>query len=449
MHDRIDAVSRERRVCHPCQCVDPHGKQVRQKRADHFKREIKHQQHNADKDWQGEYAVGKDVIDGARTFPLAALLGFFHRFGADRFDEGIPHVGNGGVAVEPRFALHFHDAVLTQLQLVLVERETRDDIAIPLDHVHGRPAGAHPGALGVILHHMRHGVDAAVDRSGRAEVVYLRLAPRGCRAAGELRQIGDAFALCRADWHDRDAQQLRELHSIDRAAVGAHLVHHIQREHHRHLHLDHLQREIKVSLNVRGVHDVDDAVGPAVKNEIARYDLFGGIGPQRIDARQVDDLVALRVADAAAFAVHRDAGKIADVLIASGELIEKRRFAAVLVSGKSESHASSTSTLAASSSRSESVYPRRNTSTGSPIGAMRVTVICVLGMTPISSSRSRRAPSPPTLRMIPDCPTCSLSNVISFSPTLYCILYFTALSSKINIQSAGFIPPYTFAENVY
>ena len=154
-------------------------------------------------------------------------------------------------------------------------------------------------------------------------------------------------------------------------------------------------------------------------------------------------------ADAAAFAVHRNAGEIADVLIASGELIEKRRFAAVLVSGKSESHASSTSTLAASSSRSESVYPRRNTSTGSPIGAMRVTVMCVLGMTPISSSRSRRAPSPPTLRMIPDCPTCSLSNVISFSPTFYCILYFTALSSKINIQSAGFIPPYTFTENVY
>ena len=444
VYDRVDAVGRERRVRQPRQRVNSHGKQIGQKRADHLKCEIKHQQHDADKDRQGENAVREDVIDGARALPLAALLGFFHRFGADRLDERIAHIGNGGVAVEPRFALHLHDAVLAQLQLVFVERKPRDNVAVSLDHVHGRPACAHPGALGVILHHMRHGMDAAVDRPRRAEVVYLRLASGGGRAAGKLRQIGNTLALRRADRHDRDAKQLRELYCIDRPAVGAHLVHHIQRKHHRHLHFDHLQREIEVALNIRGVHDVDNAVGLPVQNKIARDDLLGGVRPQRIDARQIDDFVAFRIADGAAFAVHRDAGKIADVLVAAGELIEERCFSAVLVSGKSKSHAGSTSTMAASSSRSDSVYPRRNTSTGSPIGAMRVTVTDVLGMTPISRSRSRSGPSPPTLRMIPDCPTCSLSSVISFFSRIIWYLLFYGIIAKNQYPICRFCPALHF-----
>ena len=39
-------------------------------------------------------------------------------------------------------------------------------------------------------------------------------------------------------------------------------------------------------------------------------------------------------ADRAVLAVYRDTGKVADMLVGTGQLIEQRRFAAVLIAGK-------------------------------------------------------------------------------------------------------------------
>ena len=226
--------------------------------------------------------VGKDVIDGARTFPLAALLGFDHRFGADRLDEGNSACRRWRHCGQARVSRSIcHDAVLTQLQLVLVECETRDDIVCS-------PSITFMAAQRALASRARSawssttcvdGVDAAVDRpSGGAEVVYLRLAPRGCASRQSACSVSSAMpspfaALIGTTGMPSSSAQLHSTSTVPPFARTSSII--FSASTIGTCSLDHLQREIKVSLNVRGVHDVDDAVGPAVKNEIARYDLLG------------------------------------------------------------------------------------------------------------------------------------------------------------------------------
>ena len=194
-------------------------------------------------------------------------------------------------------------------------------------------------------------VDAAVHgRIIRAEVRHLRqrLAARdGQRLIHELRH---ALPLRRRDRHDG----LAHLLYVDGAAVGVHLVHHVQCQHHRHAQLEQLQRQVQVALDVRGVHDVDDAVRLLVDDKIARDDLLLRIRTQRVDARQVDDGAALLVAHLAHLLVDGHARKVAHVLVGTGEGVEQRRLAAVLVADKRKDHADtpSTSIFFASSTRS-------------------------------------------------------------------------------------------------
>ena len=61
---------------------------------------------------------------------------------------------------------------------------------------------------------------------------------------------------------------------------------------------------------------------------------LAGIRRQRIDAGQVGNGCLRMAADRAILAVHRNTGKIADMLVGTGQLIEQRRFAAVLIAGK-------------------------------------------------------------------------------------------------------------------
>ena len=203
---------------------------------------------------------------------------------------------------------------------------------------------------------MHHGVNAAVYRRFLvAEVRYLRKHLAARRRKRLTHQLGNALALRRHNRNHRYAQRLAHLPHVDGAAVGAHLVHHVQRQHHRHAQLQKLQRQIQVALDVRRVHDVDDAVRLLVENEISGYDFLLRIGSERIDARQVNDRAALFPANLAHLLIDRHARKIAHVLIRAGERVEQRRLSAVLVADKRKNHFPSTSTSIFSASSTRSV----------------------------------------------------------------------------------------------
>ena len=57
-----------------------------------------------------------------------------------------------------------------------------------------------------------------------------------------------------------------------------------------HPQLQQLQCQIEISLNIGGVHDIDDAVGLSLQNKVPGHDLLLGVGAQGVDTRQIDHL---------------------------------------------------------------------------------------------------------------------------------------------------------------
>ena len=344
-------------VDHRAQAADTQRQQVLQARADHVERQPEDQQHDADKDRQGCIFVRQHAVDAHTAQMLAALAALDHGFGAQALDVVIAHGGNGGIAVQLALVLHLDDAVLDHLQLVLIEQEAADDVLVALDELRRRKAPGHPGSLRVILDQVRDGVDAAVHRTVITEIHALRQRTRMRDAHGAFDQILNALVLRRGDGNDRNAEFIGHFLHIDGAAVAAHFVHHVERQHHRDLHFKKLQRQIEVALDIRGVDDIDDAVRLLIQDKIAGHDLLGRIGAQGVDTRQIDDAAALCAAHHALLAVDRHAGEIADMLVGPCKLIEQRRFAAILISDQCKDHAPTSgriSICAASSMRSVS-----------------------------------------------------------------------------------------------
>ena len=149
-------------------------------------------------------------------------------------------------------------------------------------------------------------------------------------------QLVHAFILGGGDGHHRDTQHGLHLVDADGAAVAPHLIHHVQCQHHGHIQLQKLHGQIEIPLDIGGVHDVDDAGGLFVDDELPGNDLLAGIGGHGIDARQVGDLGVGVFPDGAALAVHRHAGEVAHMLVGAGQLIEQRGLSAVLVARQGE-----------------------------------------------------------------------------------------------------------------
>ena len=357
MHDGVDAVGRERRVHDAGQRVDAELQQVGQPLADDVEGEIKREQHDEQKRRHGGIFAREDAVDLHRARVLLALVALDHGGGHNALDERIAHIGQRRVAVKAGLVFHLHDAVLEQLALVLVEIEHLCQIIAALDELGRAEARRHADAVGMVGDDVHDRMDAAVHRGiVRAEVRHLRQRAAARDAQPLIHELGHALTLRRRDRHDGDAQRIAHLLHVDRAAVGAHLVHHVQRQHHRHAQFEQLQRQVQVALDIRGVHDVDDAVRLLIDDKIARDDLLLRIRAQGVNARQVNDGAALLVAHLAHLLVDGHAREVAHVLVGTGEGVEERRLAAVLVADKCKDHAGtpSISIFFASSTRSVS-----------------------------------------------------------------------------------------------
>ena len=148
---------------------------------------------------------------------------------------------------------------------------------------------------------------------------------------GVVDQLINAFIGRRCDRNDRDSKHLFHFVDPDAASVTAHLVHHIESQDHGNADLHQLHREVQVALDVRGVDYINDSLGMFPEDKLSCDDLLAAVWGHGIDSRQVRDQRVVMSADHAVLSVHSDAGEIANVLIGSGELVKKRRLAAVLV----------------------------------------------------------------------------------------------------------------------
>ena len=151
---------------------------------------------------------------------------------------------------------------------------------------------------------------------------------------GMVHQLADTLVACGANGNDRHAQQTLEQVDVNGAAVGRHLVHHVERDHHGAIELHKLQRQVQVAFDIGGVDDVDDGVGMLIQDKLAAHDLFTRVRRQRINAGQVGNTRLGMVADGAIFAVDRHAGKVTNVLVGARQLVEQRGLTAVLVASE-------------------------------------------------------------------------------------------------------------------
>lgn len=212
------------------------------------------------------------------------------RGGHHPLDEGVAHIGQGGVAVQPGFGFHLHDAVLQKLLFVFVQLQVLLQRVAPLNELGSAEPGGDAQSLGVVGDEVDNGVQAAVDGGVvGAEIGDLRQDAAPCHRDGPVDQLRNTFALGGGNGHHRDAEGGAQFLHIDRTAVGPHLIHHVEGKHHRHPQLQKLEGEVEVAFDVGGVHDIDDAVRLLIEDKIPGDDLLLRIGPQRIDARQIDD----------------------------------------------------------------------------------------------------------------------------------------------------------------
>lgn len=180
---------------------------------------------------------------------LLALAGLHDGLIHQLVDEVEPHIRDGGGAVQTPLLLHLDDDVLDHLFFVLVELQGRLDALVALHELCGRKAHRDACGLGMILDQVDDAVDAAVDCAAvillAAEIHPARPLLILCDMERMIHQLVHALVLCRRDGHDRDAQHGLHLIDADSAAVAAHLVHHVQRQHHRRIQLHELHGEYR------------------------------------------------------------------------------------------------------------------------------------------------------------------------------------------------------------
>ena len=338
MNDGVDAVSGQAGVHKLAQFADAQRQQILQRGAENVEGQPEDQEHHADENGNGKVFVRQDAVEAHAAQMLLAFLTFNDGFRAKALNIIVAHGGDRGVSVQLALCFHFYDAVLQHFQLVLIQLQTLNDICISLDDLSSGKTAGDAGGLRMILDQMRDGVNTAVYRAIAAEIHPLRRAAFPDGLNGNFDQFIYALVLRRGDGNNGNSQFTAHGGDVDGAAVAANLVHHVEREHHGDLHFQKLERQVEIPLDVGGVHNVDDAVRLFVQDEIPCDNLFAGVGPHGIDPRQIDHGAALRSAQFTGFAVHRDAGKVSDMLIGAGELIEQRDLAAVLISDKREYH---------------------------------------------------------------------------------------------------------------
>ena len=187
----------------------------------------------------------------------------------------------------------------------------------------------------MVLDQMSHCVETAVD--GATMIIFIAEIPADrlflimSDMNGVPDEFLDSFSAGSGNRNDRDPEKSLELVDIDIPVIGADFIHHVERDDHGNVHLKKLYGQIQISLNIGCVQDIDDGPGLFGQNKIAGDQFLTAVGRHGIDSRKIGHLGVGVAADRPVFAADSHTRKVADMLIGACELVEKRRFSAVLV----------------------------------------------------------------------------------------------------------------------
>ncbi len=176
--------------------------------------------------------------------------------------------------------------------------------------------------------------DLALERLGETRSVgagrrgHVGAVLAGSRGDG-LAELLQALALVGLDGDDGHAQQFRQPLVIDLDPLVNGDVDHVEGHDHGHSQLEDLGRQVQVAIEVGGIDDGDNDVGPAfllllAQDHIDGNHFVGAARRQAVGAGQIEQVEGLAGTGHLPFlGLDGDAGVVADVLVQAGQGVEK------------------------------------------------------------------------------------------------------------------------------
>ena len=245
--------------------------------------DVVHAEHDDDKDRQAQNTVGNHAVDLLGGAHLGRGLG--EALVDDVRDHAVALTGDDGLGVVIAILLALGDQLLYASSLLLSEVDELAGVRVALKQLDSVVAALVGGNARrkVVLDVVQNVLDGGV------ELVLRHLALGSGGLLNLLEQLLDTLVLKSRDHHDRAAELLGQLVGVDLVTVLLDQVGHVEGNDHGQAGLDNLKRQVQVALEVGGIDDLDDNIGLAAHEVIARALLLGAVGGKRVDAREVRD----------------------------------------------------------------------------------------------------------------------------------------------------------------
>ena len=149
-----------------------------------------------------------------------------------------------------------------------------------------------------------------------------------CQGKGPGDRLFHALSLQRGNFHHIAAQLPGQFIHIYGIPGFFHNIHHVHCHDHRYAKLQNLGGEIKVSLNIGAVHNIDNGIRPFMNQIIPCHHLFRCVRRQGIDSRQIRDdhifgtYVRVLLFQFPFLFFHRHSGPVAHELTGAGQSIK-------------------------------------------------------------------------------------------------------------------------------
>ena len=133
--------------------------------------------------------------------------------------------------------------------------------------------------------------------------------------------------------HYRHSEEIAQLLEVKHIALRLKFVIHIHSHHHAEIHIDQLRGEVKVSLKVGSIYDIDHDVRHILKEVLPHIEFFRAVCRERICAGEIHDHESVSAIFECAFlGIHCHTAVVSYVLVLTGSHIEKGCLAAVRIS---------------------------------------------------------------------------------------------------------------------
>ena len=245
--------------------------------------DVVHAEHDDHKDRQAQDTIGNHAVDLLGGAHLGRSLG--EALIDDMRDDAIALAGDDGLGVVVAILLALGDQLLNASGFLLGEVDELAGIRIALEQFDGIVAALVGGnaCRQVVFDVVQNVLDGGI------ELVLRHLALGSSGLLNLLEKLLDTLVLKGRDHHDRATELLGELVRVDLIAVLLDQVGHVEGDDYGQAGLDNLKRQVQVALEVGGIDNLDDHIGLAAHEIIARALLLGAVGGKRVDTREVRD----------------------------------------------------------------------------------------------------------------------------------------------------------------